>query len=90
MTDISEFHGSIWDIGERRVSVIRPLAENKTCSREQILQAAQTLQLSERYIYKLIRKYRESFGLLTSLIPRKPSGGKKGSRLNNTQESIIN
>lgn len=89
MTDISELDDAIWDIGELRASVIRPLAESPTCSMKLIFEASQKLQLSERYIYKLIRRYRESFGMLTSLIPKDHSGGKGLSRLAVTQESLI-
>ena len=90
MTDISIINNKMWDIGSERSNVIRPLAESKTCTSQMILQAANELNLSERYVYKLIDNYRRSNGLATSLIPQKPNGGKGGSRLSETQEYLIN
>ncbi len=89
MKDISEVKNEEWHIGEDRARTIRPLAENPTCSNEMIDEAAKALKLSTRYIYKLIKNYRESNGLTTSLIPQKPNGGKGKSRLSNEQEFLI-
>ncbi len=89
MGTISNVNDAHWDVGKQRVEVIRPLAEQRICSRASILEAANILQLSERHIYKLVQKYRASQGLLTSLIPKKPNGGKGRSRLLKQQESLI-
>ena len=89
MDDISKVEGINWDIGKQRVDIIKPLAEISICPRKKILEAANTLKLSERYIYKLIRNYRESHGILTSLIPQRPNGGKGKPRLFQNQESLI-
>jgi putative transposase len=89
MGTISNVSDTHWDVGKQRADVIRPLAEQGKCSRASILEAANALQLSERYIYRLIRKCRASQGILTSLIPEKPNGGKGRSRLLNQQESLI-
>lgn len=89
MKDISEINNEEWDIGRERANVIRPLAESAICSNEMVTEAAKTLGLSTRYIYKLINNYRESSGLTTSLIPQKPNGGKGKSRLSDEQESLI-
>ena len=55
-----------------------------------VLEAAAKLELSTRYVYKLIQNYRQSHGLITSIIPQKPNGGKGKSRLFKQQEDIIN
>lgn len=89
MSDISEVNDKIWDIGKQRANIIRPLAESSFCSQEKILAASAELQLSIRYIYKLIKNYREAHGIMTSLIPKKPSGGKGRSRLSEPQETLI-
>ena len=89
MDDISKAEDTNWDIGKQRADVIKPLAEISICPRKKILEAANTLKLSERYIYKLIRNYRESHGILTSLIPQRPNGGKGKPRLFQNQESLI-
>jgi len=89
MDDISKTEDTNWDIGKQRADIIKPLAEISICPRKKILEAANTLKLSERYIYKLIRNYRESHGILTSLIPQRPNGGKGKPRLFQNQESLI-
>ena len=57
MDDISKVEVTNWYIGKQRVDIIKPLAEISICPRKKILEAANTLKLSERYIYKLIRNY---------------------------------
>ena len=89
MYDISKAEGTNLDIGKQHVDIIKPLAKISICLRKKILEAANTLNLSERYIYKLIRNHRESHGILTSLIPQKPSGGKGKLRLSQHQETLI-
>lgn len=89
MGTISNISDTHWEVGKQRADVIRPLAEQRECSRASILEAANTLQLSERYIYRLVKKCRASQGMLTSLIPEKPNGGKGKSRLLKQQESLI-
>ncbi|RZI45290.1 transposase [Rickettsiales endosymbiont of Peranema trichophorum] len=90
MSDISEINDKIWNIGKQRAEVIGPLAGSKVCTQEKVLEAAAKLGLSARYIYRLIRNYRDSDGLTSSLIPQRPSGGKGGSRLSTIQEALIN
>src|SRR5262245_10554117 len=90
MDDISTIDNVKWSIGSRRAAIIRQLAEQRSCSRFVIAEASAALQLSERYIYQLIRKYRTSQGLLTSLIPKKSNGGKGKSRILDQQENLIN
>ena len=90
MSDITEVNNIAWNIGKERIAVIRTLAESNICSQKMIFEAARELKLSARYIYKLIHNYRESNGLMTSLIPQKPNGGKGRSRLSIIQESLIN
>ncbi len=89
MGTISKVSDTHWNVGKQRADVIRPLAEQRKCSRASIVEAAKALQLSERYIYRLVRNCRTSQGLLTSLIPQKPDGGKGKSRLLKQQESLI-
>jgi putative transposase len=89
MENISTIEDIHWNVGKERADVIRPLAEQRECSKASILEAAKILQLSERYVYKLIRDCRISQGKLTSLIPKKSEGGKGKSRLLQSQESLI-
>ena len=54
MDDISKAEDTNWDIGKQRADSIKPLAEISICPRKKILEAANTLKLSERYIYQLL------------------------------------
>jgi len=90
MDDISKINDKIWSIGEQRAEIIAPLAKSSICSRQMVLEAANTLKLSTRYVYRLIHNYRQSHGLMTSIIPQKPNGGKGRSRLSKQQEELIN
>jgi putative transposase len=90
MDDISKINDKIWSMGEQRAEIIAPLAKSSICSRKMVLEAANKLELSTRYVYRLIHNYRQSHGLMTSIIPQKPNGGKEGSRLSKQQEELIN
>ncbi len=90
MDDISKINDKIWSMGEQRAEIIAPLAKSSICSRQMVLEASNKLKLSTRYVYRLVRNYRQSHGLMTSIIPQKPSGGKGRSRLLKQQEELIN
>jgi putative transposase len=61
-----------WQQAKRREAVIRPLAELLTVPTVKATQAAKELNLSVRHVYTLISRYRDSGGLLTSLVPTVP------------------
>lgn len=90
MDDISRIHDKTWDMGEQRAEIIAPLAKSSICSQQMVLEAANRLKLSTRYVYRLISNYRQSQGLVTSIIPQKPNGGRGKSRLFKQQEELIN
>lgn len=90
MDDISKINDKIWSMGKQRAEIIEPLAKSSICSRKMVLEAATKLELSTRYVYRLIHSYRQSHGLMTSIIPQKPNGGKGRSRLSEQQEELIN
>jgi hypothetical protein len=81
MDDISRIHDKTWGMGEQRAEIIAPLAKSSICSRQMVLEAANRLKLSTRYVYRLISNYRQSYGLVTSIIPQKPNGGRGKTRL---------
>jgi putative transposase len=87
--DLATVSEANWAEAKRREAVIRPLAEQPTCSKAQARTAAQALGLAERRIYMLIHAYRYSGGLLTSLVPGKTDGGRGKSRLSGEQDAII-
>lgn len=78
-----------WAEAKRRAAVIAPLAERKEVPAHLAREAGTLLGLTERTVYALIRKYRQSDGLLSSLGPRPPSGGKGKARLPHAAETII-
>ena len=51
MDDISKINDKIWNIGKQRAEIIEPLAKSAICSRKMILEAANKLELSTRYVY---------------------------------------
>ena len=89
MDDISRIDEKTWAIGKQRVKIIASLAQSKICSREMVQDAASKLKLSTRYVYKLIHNYRQSHGLMTSITPQKPNGGRGKTRLSKQQEELI-
>lgn len=78
-----------WAEAKRRAAVIGPLAEQLEAPAYLARQAGADLGFTERTVYSLIRRYRQSGGLLSSLAPRPPSGGKGKGRLPHMAETII-
>lgn len=78
-----------WKEAERRASVIRPLADMSVVPTSIANEAAEKLNLSQRTIYILVRRFRESGGLLTSIAPNVSSGGRGKSRLPPLIDQII-
>jgi hypothetical protein len=68
MNDISKIKDADWGLGQQRAEIIRELATQRRCSNTSVFEAAETLQVSTRYIYRLIRDFRTSAGLLTGFV----------------------
>ncbi len=64
-----------WHEAKRREETIKELALHG-CSREAADNAAAILNISDRQVYILINKYRQSGFKLTSLLPKVSNGGK--------------
>ncbi len=79
--DLTLYSESDWAEAKRREVVIRQLADSPTCPQHAVTAAADALDLSPRHVYTLIRTYRNSGELLTSLIPARSNGGRGKSRL---------
>jgi putative transposase len=80
---------AIWDNARYRAEVIGPLADRDVVSKVLAIEAANKLNLSERTVYNLIRKWREGRGTIISLISQGSNGGKGRSRLPENIESLI-
>lgn len=79
----------LWQEAERRATLIRPLAAMPIIPAMLAQDVAIKLSLSQRTIYRLIQRFRESGGLLTSLATNPSSGGRGKSRLPQIVEQII-
>ncbi|MEP9389907.1 Mu transposase C-terminal domain-containing protein [Mesorhizobium sp. KR9-304] len=74
---------------QRRYPVIAPLAAQELVSAIDARAAADLLGISSRTIYALIARFRASGGLMSSLAPGKPSGGRGRSRMPARVDDIV-
>ena len=88
-SDLSLVPGSLWQEAERRAAVLRPLAALPTCPREQARAAAVALGVSERQIYRLLRKCREGGGTVTALVSSGSDGGRGKGRIDERRDALI-
>lgn len=89
MTDLSEIAEQEWNEANRRALAIRPLLEFKHCPAERAREVADALGLSERQIYRLIQRLRESDGEITALLPKGSNGGRGKQRLAAARETLL-
>jgi putative transposase len=89
MADLSQIAEQEWDEARRRAVVLRPLLEFNRCPRRNAREAAVGLGLSERQIYRLIQRLRESGGELTALLPGGSDGGRGKRRLAAPRENLL-
>lgn len=78
-----------WAEAKRREAIIAPLAAMAVVPADAAREAAATLGLTQRTVYALLKRYRASGGLLASLAPNRPSGGRGKGRLPAAAERII-
>jgi putative transposase len=77
-----------WAEARRRLELIGPLLDGARCPRAAIVERARGAELDASTLYRWARAYRAS-GLLSSLLPYKPSGGRGKSRLPPAVEQIV-
>ena len=58
-----------WEEARRRLKTLQPIFDKSKYSRKDIQLAAKDLSVSERTIFRMIERYNESGGLLSSLAP---------------------
>jgi len=78
-----------WTEAQRRAAVIGPLAAREAVSAATARDADRALDLSERTIYALLRRWRQSGGSAVSLAPRPSPGGRGKGRLPAEAERIV-
>lgn len=88
-SDLSLVPGPSWQEAERRAAVLRPLAALPACPREQARAAAVVLGVSERQVYRLLRKCREGGGTVTTLVSSGSDGGRGKRRIEERREALI-
>jgi putative transposase len=79
----------IWAKARYGARILSPITDRDVVSKSVALEAANKLNLSERTIYNLIRRWRESGGSITSLVSHGSNGGKGHSRLPKDTESLV-
>ncbi|HYA39644.1 MAG TPA: Mu transposase C-terminal domain-containing protein [Candidatus Methylomirabilis sp.] len=89
MTDLSQIAEPDWDEARRRAAVLRPLAELQPCPRLRARAAGAELGLSERQVYRLIQRLRETDGALTAVLPGGSDGGRGKRRLATSRETLL-
>lgn len=78
-----------WERARQRMDVVGPLAALDLVGHQAADDAAQSLGLSRRQVYVLIRRARQGSGLVTDLARGQSSGGKGKGRLSEPVELII-
>jgi putative transposase len=89
MTDLSQIAVQEWNEAHRHAVVVRPLVEFKRCPRKKAREAAAELGLSERQVYRLIQRLRESGGELTTLLPGGSNCVRGKQRLAAPRENLL-
>lgn len=80
---------SAWECARLRTEVILPLAKLKIVTWELADNAANKLGISRRQVYTLIKRARQSQGLVTDMLLNKSYGGKGKSRLPEAIDQVI-
>lgn len=88
-TDLSLIPEPLWHEAERRAAVLRPLADLPACSRDQARIAATALGVTDRQVYRLLRKCREGGGALTAMLRGRSSGGRGKGRIAERRDALI-
>lgn len=78
-----------WAKAKHRADVIGPLAALEEVSKSQADKAAAELGISQRQVYKLIKRYKAGEGLVTDLAVMQPPGGKGKKRIAPEVDTVI-
>lgn len=78
-----------WEKAKHRADVISQLAALDEVSAGEADKAASQLGISQRQVYKLVKRYRAGVGLVTDLAVMQPGGGKGKTRIAPEVDAII-
>ena len=87
--DLSQIDKQAWNQAKWRTEILRPLANLEQCPRYLAQEAAIKMKLSTRQIYTLIQRLRQADGAVTSLLPKKPNGGRGKRKLSAISEAKL-
>ncbi len=88
IADLSQIPPEMFDLAKLRRTEIEKLLALPRIRKANMDAACESLQLGQTQVYSLIKAYKAE-GTLTSLMPKKPNGGKGGSRLSDEVETIV-
>ncbi len=88
LPDLTKIDDRDWGEARRRLDLIAPLLDGTRAPRAVIVERGKAAGLDASTLYRWARAYRAS-GLLSSLLPYKPSGGRGKSRLDAGVEEIV-
>jgi len=86
--DLAELDDRDWAEARRRLELIKPVLERARLPRSVMAQRARDAGAEVTTLYRWARSYRAS-GLLSSLLPYQPAGGRGKSRLEPAVEQIV-
>lgn len=86
--DSSKYSEQEWAQTKKREELIQPYS-SLVCSRMKAKEIANKLEISERYVYKLIKQYHNSGNKFDSLLPTKRKGSTGKTRINKEVEKIV-
>ena len=89
MVSVDAVSDAKWETARMRADVLRPLAKLDVCPVHLARAAALDLQISERWVYVLVRRLRAQGGELTALLPRRGRGGSRQVRIAGDREAIM-
>ena len=88
VADLSQISPEMFELAKKRRAEIEKLLALPRIRKANMEAACNTLSLGQTQVYSLLKSYKAE-GTLTSLMPKKPNGGKGRSRLDDEVESII-
>ena len=78
-----------WLTAKNRYELLAPLAEQDKISSTDLQHALKMLGISRAHFYRLLRRFQDSDKLLSSLTPRRKTGGRGKGRISCGVETII-
>jgi len=88
VADLSQIAPEMFELAKKRRTEIEKLLALPRIRKKNMEAACAALELGQTQVYALIKSYKAQ-GTLTSLMPKKPSGGKGRSRLPDEVEAIM-